>query len=634
MDSLLTIALSPEADATAIASLTRAARREEHDGARVVSDPSLLMSHRSSAPPSRTGKVETEPSLGLSVVMTGALYNRREVEALLADAGRPPAASSDAALILCGYAQWGTSCVERLDGDFSFVLHDRGKGIVFAATDALGVKPLYYSVEAGRFLCASAPAGLLAAGVSSEPSEEKIAAYLSLGFYLAGGSGTFHRAIRKLEPGCYLIAERGTVTTRRYWQLDPARENPERTLDAMRERVTWLLKDSVRRRMAERPPHACALSGGFDSSCVAALLRHALAEQGDHAPLETFSFELKDIDADEPEIIDAVAAAVDARHHHVYVDRDNAFEALPDLIDALGGPISDLGLLLLWRKKQEMARTGVSAVLSGLGGDEIFLGRWQHLADLLRAGRLGALYREVRGLYPIDPNSGRRTSLTRLAKDFMLLPLLPWSLKKPVRRLLLREKLVGPWIAPALARRTRLADRLKEGPPRVYRDHYRQEAWETFTYPLVGELLPAHEGLGRPLGVETRFPLLDRRLVEFMFAAPRETKIAQGRSRILQREAMKGLLPEVVVREHRKKDFHPTLGRQQREHFAREIERMLSQRDMASADYVDWAHIRQHYASYLRGGTKAWFPILYAVSLETWLRRISSSSNPAARSHV
>jgi asparagine synthase (glutamine-hydrolysing) len=625
MGNLVMILLSAEADAAASSFLERTARREETDGAEVVLDRSLLLSYRRTPSSSTEARLLSEPSRGLSVVMTGRLYNRLEVLALLEDAGRLPRVDSDAAIVLSSYALWGQECLGRFDGDFSFALYDRSAGIVFAATDALGVKPLYYSFDGGRFLCASTPPSLFAAGISREPCEEKIAAYLSLGPYLSGGPRTFYRDVHRLEPGCYLVVAGGSIATKRYWQIDPARENEERTNDAMNEKLSWLMRDSVRRRMSEDPPHACALSGGFDSSCVAALLRRSLTEQGIDLPLETFSFELRDEDADEPEIIDAVATAVRARHHHVYVDRDNAFQVLPDLVDALNGPISDLGLLLLWRKKQEMARLGVSTVLSGLGGDEVFLGRWQHLADLLRAGRLTSLYQEVRGLYPIDPNSGRRTSALRLLKDYMVLPLLPWSWKKQVRRLLLRERVVGPWIAPGLARRTKLADRLKIGPPRVYRDHYRQEAWETLNYPLLGELLPAHEGLGRPLGVETRFPLLDRRIVEFMFAAPRETKIDRGHSRILQRSAMKGLLPEIVVQQHRKKDFHPSLGRQQRPHFTRELEAVLSRPNLASRDFVDWEHIRQHYPSYLQGGTKAWFPILYAVSLENWLGKLRAT---------
>jgi asparagine synthase (glutamine-hydrolysing) len=287
-------------------------------------------------------------------------------------------------------------------------------------------------------------------------------------------------------------------------------------------------------------------------------------------------------------------------------------------------------MLLLWRKKEAAARVGVKTILSGLGGDEVFLGRLQHLADLLRAGRLPSFLREFRGLHPVHRSTGQRTSAMQLLKDYAVLPLLPRPFKKLLRRTFLGEPTVGAWIQPGLARRTHLAERIRQGSRRMYRDCYRQECWETFEYELVGEALPAHAALGAALGVETRFPILDRRIVDFMFAAPREAKVREGHSRILQRRAMADVLPDVVVKEHRKKDFHPALARQQRENFVREFEHMMQNRELLSQPYVDWSHLRSSYRSYIDRGIKGWFPLMYAMNLELWLRGLGGKPSREA----
>jgi asparagine synthase (glutamine-hydrolysing) len=397
----------------------------------------------------------------------------------------------------------------------------------------------------------------------------------------------------------------------------------------MAARVRALTEDAVRRRLPEAPPYACALSGGFDSSSVAGLARRVLDARGERAPLETFSFELRDAEADEPALIEAVARAVRARHHHVYLDRDDVFEVLPAILRAGGEPTRDMGLLYLWRKKERAAAEGAQVVLSGLGGDELFCGRFQYFADLLRAFRLGALWREVQGICPMDPSTGKPTSRADVLSRYAIAPLVPRSVKRLARRHLLREGAVPPWIAPGLARRTGLAERLREGAPRLYADAYRQDCWEVFHYVLVHLTLPVHEALGAELGVETRFPLLDRRLVEYMFAVPREQKVRHGQTRVLQRRAMAGVLPDEVLREHLKKNLHPVLWRQQRSHFERELGQVLARPRPLSADYLDWGRLRGVYDGYRAGRTAMGYVLWYALNLERWLEGLV---RPAARS--
>ena len=555
---------------------------------------------------------------GLSIVVSGRLYGQRELKMAIGEAHLP----GDAALILAAYRRWGADCLTRLDGDFAFVLHDLQRSVVLCARDAFGMHPLCYAVDGRRLIAASEPRQILAAGLSAQPSEEAIARYLAMTRHLYGGPRSFYRDIYRVEPGHLVQIDKTGARSRRYWQLDPNRQLDERTDEAMAERVRELLTDAVRRRIPDSGPYACALTGGFDSSSVAALLRLATrGTDGEGEPLETFSFELRDLESDEPELIDAVSRELRTNHHHIYLDQDNVFAVLPQMLSACDEPTFDMGLLYLWRKKECAAQRGVRVMLSGLGGDELFAGQFHYLADLVRRWQLRTLWSEVRGIYPVDQSRNQRTSLEKLLRYYALGPLIPRNVKRLAKKVMTRERLVPPWIDRSLAERTGLADRIAAGPEQLYADAYRQDCFEAFKSLLVDVTLPLHEALGAAFGIDTRFPLLDRRLVEYMFAAPREQKIRRGQVRVLQRRAMKGILPEVVLTRHVKKNLNPVLRRQQYGNFVAEARKLFSGGSLRCEAYLDRAHLHRSYGQLLqnRGGDRAAIPLWYALNLERWL---------------
>ena len=402
-----------------------------------------------------TSAPDAQPLLGcgnLRIVLTGRLYNRRS----LSDALQRPDAEafgSDAEAVLAAYRAWGPECVERLDGDFAFALHDGERRSLLCARDPFGVMPLFYAFDGRTFMAATQPVQLLAAGVSADPCEEAIAAYVSMARHLTGGPRTYYRDVYSLEPGFLLVVDSEGLRSRAYWQPDTNLVVEEKTNEDLAESVCELMFDAVRRRLPERGPYACALTGGFDSASIAGLSRRVLDERGVDDVLETISFEMRDPESDEPELIEAVAAQVRAHHHHVYLDRDNVFEVLPELIRAGDAPTRDMGLLYLWRKKERAASVGIDVVLSGLGGDELFFGGYQYLADLLRSGRLASWWREARALYPIDPSSRKPTSISDLLLDYTLAPLLPRGAKRRARRLLRGERVVPTTPSRRVARR-------------------------------------------------------------------------------------------------------------------------------------------------------------------------------------
>lgn len=594
-----------------------------HRGSSVVSHiagPAALAYLSPVAPP--TPKVLGRTLDGnLNIVLAGCLYDRDEVAAALGDETDSP----DPALILLAYRRWGTACVERLDGDFAFVLHDADRNVVVCARDALGSHPLCYAFDGRRLVAASEPRQVLAAGIAMQPSEEAIATYIAATRHLYGGPHTFYKDVFRVEPGHVLEVDRRGARSRRYWQLDSNRQIEERTDAEMADRVRQLMIDAVQRRVPDSGPYSCALSGGFDSSSVAALLRLVLRSRTtENTTLETFSFELRDPAADEPELIDAVSRELGTNHHHIYLDQDNVFTLLPQMLTACDEPIFDMGLLYLWRKKEYAARQGARVILSGLGGDELFVGQFHYLADLLRQLRLRTLWAEVQGIYPVDRSKDMRTSLLRILQYYVLGPMIPRPVKRLARSVATGHGSVPPWVDRSLAQRVALADRIEQGPQRLYADAYRQDCFEVFTSSLINVTLPLHESLGAAFGVETRFPLLDRRLVEYMFAAPREQKIRYGEVRLLQRRAMRGILPEVVLERHVKKNLNVVLRRQQHGHFVEELKKLFSGGPLRAEEYFDRAYLHESYRRYLASGEKnAAVPLWFAMNVERWLAGLS-----------
>jgi asparagine synthase (glutamine-hydrolysing) len=135
-----------------------------------------------------------------------------------------------------------------------------------------------------------------------------------------------------------------------------------------------------------------------------------------------------------------------------------------------------------------------------------------------------------------------------------------------------------------------------------------------------------HEALGATFNVDTRFPLLDRKLVEYMFAAPREHKICRGQTRMLQRRAMEGILPAVVTQEHLKKNFNPILWRQQSGHFRQTLDTFFEQREFRVAEYMDMDWLRGAYSSLKagNGGGQSDYVLWYALNLESWLQTLET----------
>ena len=443
---------------------------------------------------------------------------------------------SDSALILKAYERWGTACPAQLLGDYAFAIWDAKRQILFCARDHVGARPFYYARPAERFVFASDIDAVLAApGVSAEFDTAAVATRLTYGARQFGAR-TCYRAVRRLLPGHWLVVEGGTVRTERWWRPEETPAAAGKSDDDFADAVRSACTEAVRDRLRRAGPVGVHLSGGLDSSSVAVLAARELRRQGCPAPL-AFAWHpppgpgpLGEPEAAEYEAIEAVCR--EAGLQPIY--RPPAAGDVVDFLRLDGTRGADEGTLIHEEAVQRAAADrGVEVFLSGWGGDECvsYNGRGYY-PQLLRHGQMRRLWREL-GECSSRP-------LVALLKQAALPLAWPQGAAR-LRRGQWRPRKNVTFIHPAFARNERrlLPD---SGFPVTLRDiqlHFlrlghlnqRMEAW-------------AARGASR--GIEYRYPLLDRRVLELVLGLPPE-QFRRGRwGRWVMRRAFEPLLPREV----------------------------------------------------------------------------------------
>ena len=473
---------------------------------------------------------------GLTVAADARLDDRAALSAALGVAHPDRAGLTDGDLVLRAYLRWGRACPNHLLGDYAFAVWDARTRTLFCARDDIGARPLYYAETAQGVVFAGAVEGVLAApGVSDELDETSVAEHLTRAALLTT-TRTFFQAVRKLPPGHTLTVEAGAVRLERYWSPEDAPRARPASDDAYAEEFLDLYTRAVQDRLRGPGPVGVHLSGGLDSSSIAVLaireLRHRgrplpfafswLPHLGDAAPAPAH--------AKEYALIDAVCAQEGVHVLHRALSPAD-FAAILRCDGTYPGVHVHLNEEVVQRAAEER---GVRVLLSGWGGDEgaSFNGRG-HLEHLLLRGRWGKLAAEcrARGMSPREFLFG---CALRLASPGLVL-----DLQRLRRGKELRSR--RGYVDPAFRRRMKP----RPDPMPRYLDVRRSQ---------VGLLRSAHlsariEGWaasGARRGIEYRYPLLDRRVLEFALGLPPEQFRRGPWSRWLMRHALRTVLPQEV----------------------------------------------------------------------------------------
>jgi asparagine synthase (glutamine-hydrolysing) len=318
----------------------------------------------------------------LWVTYNGEIYNFPELRCELLGLGHVFRSRTDSEVLVHGYEAWGVpGLLERLRGMFAFALYDAPAGRLILARDRLGIKPLYYAPgrESDVLVFASEVRSLDRSGlVGRDEDPDALLGFLALGSVPA--PRTILRDVRCLRPGHYLVADRDGLSERCYWKF-PSMVGED--VGEWTERVGERLRDAVARHLVSDVPLGLFLSGGVDSAALA-----ALASRASSAPLHTLTVTFEEPEFTEAALARQVAQTYRTEHHEVLVTGADFLAELPLFLEAMDQPTHDgLNTYFVARAARKV---GLTVVLSGVGGDEVFLG-YPHHRRLRRDGPFARL---------------------------------------------------------------------------------------------------------------------------------------------------------------------------------------------------------------------------------------------------
>ncbi len=484
------------------------------------------------------------------IAFNGEIYNHAAVRPELEREGHRYRTRSDTETIVHAYEQWGDACVERLRGMFAFAIWDAPRRRLLLARDRLGVKPLYWAHAHGRLLFASEIKSILQSGlVAAEADESKLAEQLST--RSLAGPGTLFKGIQRLMPGHTLVFQDGSVRIRKYWDVPVGRDVDVRPPTSDRETVQRfrdLLEHAVRLRLMADVPLGMFLSGGLDSSAIAAIMARMIDR-----PLQTFSVAFKHRAYSELDYAKQVSTAIGADAHEVVIDEQDFFGALPRLIWHEDEPIAHTSSVPLYFVSA-LAGRHVKVVLTGEGSDELLAGYGKYPRSVMN-WNAGGIYRTVpsavRGWISDTIVPRLPASLRRYAdRSFMTRPVTPEALffDNFAAVGLERQRAL---LSPAYAEQV-TADRAY-GPSRQYFDtpNGNSSLLDRLLYTdlktYLVELLMKQDQMSMAASIESRVPFLDHELVEFAAALPNRFKLRGFTTKWILREAVRDLLPPAIL---------------------------------------------------------------------------------------
>ena len=503
------------------------------------------------------------------VTYNGEIYNHADFRKELQDLGHRFSTHCDTEVILHLYEEHGANCVHLLRGMFAFAIWDRHKRRLFLARDRLGVKPLYYVLkEDGSFYFASEIKALLASGAVKGALN-----FAALPDYLANHSTsseeTLFAKVRRLLPGHYLIWEDGRIRVEKYWDVTFSSHEDQPDLhtvqDDSRLVSEWseLFSESVRLRLMADVPLGMFLSGGIDSSAIAAVMSELVDR-----PVKTFSVAFNEREANELHYARLVAKSLKTDHHEILLDPNEFFRALPALVWHEDEPLAHPSSVALFFVSR-LASEHVKVVLTGEGSDEMLAGYGRYYRTLYNLS-LGTTYHRLTpsairdsvsaNLFKLDHSSFIRQKLSR---TFLCLPPTIESLyfeNFAVFTRAMQYELLTPETREQIG-----------GSLDPY--HYQRRCYEasnagttldrmlyTDVKCYLHELLMKQDQMSMAASIESRVPFLDHKLLEFSARLPQRLKLRRGwKTKYVLRQSMKKKLPKEIL-QRRKMGFPVPVG--------------------------------------------------------------------------
>ena len=485
------------------------------------------------------------PDQTLWITYNGEIYNYIELKTALQAKGHSFHTRTDTEVILAAYREWGTDCVSRFNGMWSFVIYDTEKKLFFGSRDRFGVKPFYYYRDEGCFLFASEQKALLKHPVvKSGINPQAVADYFIAGEIEYSEQGMFSN-ITELFPSTSFTLDARTGQYRHwtYYQLHTTNayeEFDQAKFIRYRDRCEDLLTEAVRLRLRADVPVGSCLSGGIDSSAIVGIIK---ALSGKNHTLETFTASFPQKEFDESHWAKMVADQAGARSHFSTPTRDELVADIENLVYSQDAPVWSTSTYAQYRVMKLVKDCGVKVIMDGQGGDELFGGYQPHytwyLADHLKNMRFGQALRSVAdyGSFP--------SSLRALGKDYLKfksLHYLPRDLQNKINTGYFKDL---DYLNPDLI--SAYTQKLKDK-PRGQPGSLNEKLLSEFVNTRLKCYLKCEDRCSMWHSVESRSPFADDHpLIEYVFSIPGNYKIHNGTHKYLMRESVRKYIPAAVL---------------------------------------------------------------------------------------
>lgn len=489
------------------------------------------------------------------IVHNGEIYNYTEIRNFLLNKGYHFYSKSDTEVIVAAYDYWKERCLQQFDGMFSFAIWDEKEESLFAARDRFGEKPFYYYEDAENFVFASEMKALWKIGIEKTVDKKMLLNYITLGHVqnCVDKEQTFFESIYSLPPAHYLkfSASAGTSRIKRYWQINKETQIDISIPDAV-EKFAELLNSSVKRRLSSDVSAGISLSGGLDSSAIAATITRLIKNQSQEetknifgnqsGKMLSFSAVFPGFNNTESAYINSVCNYADIKNYQVVPSASGLISEFEKLCYHQEEPFQSSGIYAQYKVFELAAHHQVKVLLDGQGADEVLAGypkfiHW-YLQEVLSRHRLGAAQVE-------------RKAFQKNSQPFQ------WDIKNMIAAFLPSHAAIQ------LEKKEYLKTIHHPDINPVFLKTVSGREWEGIHKPIVTKLNDilyfhvAEMGLEELLrfadrnsmahGREVRLPFLNHELVEFVFSLSSQMKMHNGWTKLLMRKALDKKLPDEIV---------------------------------------------------------------------------------------
>jgi asparagine synthase (glutamine-hydrolysing) len=555
-----------------------------------------------------------------TIVFNGEIYNYIELKAELKKKGHRFDTTSDTEVILHMYEEYGDKFVNDLNGMFAFIIYDKRKKRLLIAKDHFGIKPLYWYEDKNKFVFGSEIKAILnTPGIIAEPDKSKLYEYMTFQFILE--EGTMFRNISKLMPGHYMTLDlvSGEVTRIKYWEPDFTID-PYHTLEYFIVRLGEILDETISQQLRSDVPLGSYLSGGIDSSFVTIL---SASKYGSQFKSFTGAFD-EGPEFNELEFAREAASVANSKLYEVFPSEEQFIDILPKLIWYLDEPVAGPGVFPQYIVSK-LASEHVKVVLGGQGGDEIFGGYTRYLVAYFEQAIKGAIFENneekehIVSLKSILPNLPYLRSYTPMIKGF-------WE---------------SEVFEPMDRRYYRLINRMSTSESFLSKDfmsgYHENEMFENFAkvfnhtdtlsyfnkmthFDMLSSLpglLQVEDRVSMAVSIESRVPLLDRRIVDLISHMPAGMKFKGGEMKYLLKRTIKDIMPKKIMSRKEKMGFPVPLHLWAKNKAKGFILDILLSKNARERNIVDPEYIEKLISSERPFGRGLWG----ILSLELWFQQ-------------